>query len=216
MNRYLEKIAEMSIADAATHATEEYERLLKTHGARDVTTGNVLSKRYWTAVRSGGHGMSWRIQKKPGGGFDESYEAIHATPNVLTRYLSPIYGVIQNKQDVSLVNSVSKLHEAIELDEFRNHVLPILKRHFGEGPPPDIDRGFMVSGHMNPAVVMRESNFVNRLGAHEALSRLAKYRRTYDDPTLLAITGKRYGEVFSEEEMDKARTYYDKPVTSKS
>ena len=204
----------MSAVDATSYIDKEYDRLISEAGAATDDVSSILSKKYWATLGKGGHAFSFSVRKRPEGGVDEHYSVDHASPNLITRALTPIYGVFQGKKDRSLVYSLGRLHEAIEVDEFKNNILPILKAHMGEGPKPSIDRGFMVNGHISPAVVMRESNMVNKIGHHDALSHLFRYRRRHDEPVLLQLTGKKYGEEFSEQDLEKARRLYDRPLTS--
>lgn len=204
----------MSEEEALKRLENEYRGLLSRTRANHHDTGGVFSRDYWKALKSGGHEMGWVVSRDDSGKLVARYDLRHAPPGLLTRYLSPIYGVFQPKSHTDLTHAVSKVHEAIEADEFNDHVLPVLKRHLGEGPPPTVDRGFMVQGHVNPAVVMRESNLLREIGDLPALDRLRKYRKGTDDIVLQHITGKVYGDEFTEEDFNKARAFYDSPVAS--
>ncbi len=212
MNRYLEKIASMTVGDATSYMDTEYRKLVDKHNIEHREVHGIFDKDYWEAVRSGGHFMKWSVGKYDSAKISPKYSVLSSDAGVVTRLRSPIYKLWQTKKDRDLIGSLSRLHEAIEVDEFNNSVLPILKQHLGEGGKPSVDRKLKVGDHINPAVVMRESNLLSQIGRHGAFDKLFAYRKAYDDPILLKITGKRYGDTFTQEDMDKARSYFDKPL----
>lgn len=214
MNKYLMKIAAMTAEDATSYLYSEYNKLKESTGATDLSVSSPFDSKYWDAISSNGARVKLDWGKKVQGKIQPEYSISYAEPHILTRLATPIYPLFQSSVNSKLLRDLVKVHEGLEAEEFDKHVLPVIRGHSGEGDKPEVVRRFLVSGHINPAVIMRESNVVSDLGDQKAFRKLIAHRRIFDNPWLKLVSGKSYGDRFSEEDLNKARSFFDIPIHS--
>lgn len=212
MNKYLTKIAASVVGSDADYLNKAYDMLILTTGAKTIETGNPFSKRYWDAAwKTGGNYMSWDVSKDSDGSTKPTYSLVHAKPNVLTRLLSPAHSIIEPKDVTDTTYSLGKVHEGIEAQEHLNHEFPLWKDII-EGTPGDKLTPESTSGHVNLAVIMRESNIVNSLKNKNLVQKHTAERKDREDHLLYNICKKVYGDHFTDEDIARARHFHYKTV----
>lgn len=217
-NKYLEKISKLQ-------SVEDYTRKLN---SESIDTLNDLKAElikvdrkkdpllYNQAMSTGGHGVRWSIHgDKDGNTVTDSIKILHTDPNWRLRLKSPLYSLFQSRKTSDLMSAMGLRHEVLEAAEIRNRLFPtilrIIKEKSGEPIPSNVvitdDKDRVIGDHANLAVLMLESNLINSSPYKDRLSKLIKYRLKHESNILKNLTGKSYGDYFTEEDIAKGRHY---------
>lgn len=225
MNKYLEKLAE-AYPDLASYLADlnaENDRLKEGNNVTHIDSSNkTLIER-----------ISRKIIHEKGGGFthyfvpDVSDKSVPLKGHVLVqtasnpswteRLFHPLHSVFDGSKRRSARDSLILHHELLESDEFNNTILPRIQQDYLKG---SLRQGYNAYGvsikkdgkeigvHNTLAVLMRESNRVRLSPDIKAFDLLRKWRKNSGESDLLfTLTGKHYGEEFSEEDLIKGRNY---------